>query len=47
MEKSILDQSNDPLAFTAGKPAHCLALLRHFLAQYAKLGEYTCILPNP
>lgn len=41
MEKSILDQSNAPRikAFTAGKSDYSLALLRHFLEQYAKLGE--------
>lgn len=41
MEKSILDQSNDPLlkAFIAGKPDHSLALLHHFLEQYGQLGE--------
>lgn len=37
----MLNNSNDPLlqAFTAGKSAHALLLLQHFIEQYQQLGD--------
>ncbi|SHM14048.1 hypothetical protein [Chitinophaga sp. CF418] len=41
MSNAILNNSNDPLlqAFIAGKSAHTLMLLHHFIDQYQQLGD--------